>query len=383
MKEKLKRITQLTSDLVEIRSETKNQEKVKEALDFVSGYLKELNLTEVEFENNGVVSKLWVVPGQNFPLKILLCGHIDVVDANDDQYIPRIENGAMFGRGTGDMKGHDAAMIVALKDYIEKGGDGSVGLLLTGDEEVGGLNGAKFVLEQGVSTDLVFIPDGEFNFGIVESEKAPHHFHVKAVGPGGHASKAFMIDNPINRLLKVYHGMQAKYAIATKENNWNSTFEMTTIKTGVNSENAIASEVDAWFSWRFPIEQFSFEERVNDIVNLCEENGCRLITETIKDANGSVVEKAGHGGGEGCFTDFNDPAVGLWKNVIEGVLGREIGKTNMHGATDGRHFYNKGSKVLITSADSGGAHVEDGEWVDLQSLARLSEAIERYLELVG
>lgn len=130
MKEKLKRITQLTSDLVEIRSETKNQEKVKEALDFVSGYLKELNLTEVEFKNNGVVSKLWVVPGQNFPLKILLCGHIDVVDANDDQYIPRIENGAMFGRGTGDMKGHDAAMIVALKDYIEKGGDGSVGLLL-------------------------------------------------------------------------------------------------------------------------------------------------------------------------------------------------------------------------------------------------------------
>ena len=70
MKEKLSRITKLTSDLVEIRSETKNQVKVEEALDFVSSYLKDLNLTEVEFENNGVVSKLWVVPGQEFPLKI-------------------------------------------------------------------------------------------------------------------------------------------------------------------------------------------------------------------------------------------------------------------------------------------------------------------------
>lgn len=381
MKEKLNRVTDLTSKMVEIRSETERREEVKKVLDFVSEYLSGSGLEEITFDRENVKSRLWKIPGQSYPMEVLLCGHVDVVKAKDDQYVPRIEQGVMYGRGVGDMKGHDAAMIIALKDYVEKGGCGNVGLLLTGDEEMGGLNGAKFVLEQGISTDLVFIPDGEFDFGIVDSEKGPHHFHVKAVGPGGHASKAFQIDNPINRLLRVYEEMHKKYSIATATDNWHSTFEMTTIKTGANSENSIASEVDAWFSWRFPTEQMNFEDGVMDMVRICEENGCRLITDTVKMGE-LVVEKGGHGGGEGCLTDMKDTDVMLWKQVIEEVLGKEVGVAKMHGATDGRHFYAQGSKVLITSAKTGGAHEENGEWVDLQSLADLSDAIEKYLTLM-
>jgi succinyl-diaminopimelate desuccinylase len=383
MREKLNRITKLTSDLVGIRSETKDQKKVGEALDFVSNYLKDLNLQEISFKQNDVQSRLWVMPGHDFPLKILLCGHIDVVDAEKEQYVPTIKDGIMYGRGTGDMKGHDAAMIIAMRDYVEKGGKGSVGLLLTGDEEVGGPNGARFVLEQGVSTDLVFIPDGHFDFGIVESEKAPHHFHVKATGPGGHASLAFEIDNPIEKINKLYDEMKIKYNIADKNDTWHSTFAMTTIHTGVNSENSIASEVDAWFSWRFPTEQMKFEDGVTDIEALCQKHGCRLITETLKNETDKVIEKGGHGGGEGCLTDLNDPSVVLWKEVIEEVLGRKVSGTFMHGATDGRIFYSKGSKVLITSAKTDNHHNAVEEWVDLKSLAQLSEGIEKYLELVA
>ncbi len=380
MTEKRDLIVKLTSELVSIPSESKNQKEVLAALDLVSSYLDGLGLKVVDFEKNGVFSRLWInETNEGGPVRILLSGHIDVVDADEDQFVSRLEDGKIFGRGSGDMKGHDVAMMVSLRSYIEKGGDGSVGLLLTGDEEVGGFNGARFVLEQGLRAELVFVPDGTYDFDIVESQKAPHHFHVRASGVGGHASRAFEIENPVNRLLNVYSEMRKKYSVATKDNDWHSTFELTVIKTGANSENSIPSDVDAWFSWRWPLEDFSFEEGIADFTKLCEDNECTIVTETNKREG----EKISHGMGEGCLTDRDDDQVVLWKKTIEEVLKKEVGFLNMHGATDGRHFYKYGSKVLATSAVSGSHHAKNGEWVDVESLEILSIAIEKYLELVA
>lgn len=356
--------------MIAVPSKTVDQDNVSEVLDLISDYLSGLGLTETDYVSNGVRSRLWSMGEEDSPLELLLCGHADVVDAESDQFVPVSKDGKIYGRGAGDMKGHNAAMVVALREYLKKGENGKVGLFISGDEEVGGFNGARYALEQGLKCNLVFIPDGSFDFDIVESQKAPHHFHIKAKGVGGHASRAFEIDNPVNRIINVYTAMREKYSVATRDDNWHSTFELTTIKTGNNSENSIPSDVDAWFSWRWPLEDFGFEEGVEDLLLLCKQNNCELVVEG---------EGKGHGMGEGCLTQREDSAVVMWKEIIEGVIGKEVGYANMHGATDGRHFYKYGSKVITTSAISGNHHAKEGEWVDIKSLEQLSQAIVLFL----
>ena len=208
-----KQIITLTKKLVRIPSITGNKKEALRVLDVVSKYIGKGNgVTSKTFEENNIVSRIWGDKETLLQPKLLLSGHIDVVDAPAKQFIPIEKKGRIYGRGAGDMKGHVAAMLYAYKKWItEHNSSKGISLVLTSDEEVGGFNGTRYVIEQkGLKPSIVFIPDGEFSFNIVDSQKAPHHFHVRADSRdgGGHVSKAFKIDNPVNRILSVYSEMR-------------------------------------------------------------------------------------------------------------------------------------------------------------------------------
>lgn len=376
-------IIDLTKKLVEIPSITKREDKAIEVLDLVNEFLpQDCDLAQHTFLHKGTVSRIWGDKDTLNTPKLLLSGHIDVVDASDDMFKPKIENGRMTGRGTGDMKGHVAAMLVAYKRWLDENKNSKdVGLILTSDEEVGGFDGARYAIEKAeLRPTTVFIPDGEFNFDIVDSQKAPHHFHIRAVSKdgGGHVSKAFKIDNPVNRILSVYSSMRKKYALASPDDEWKSTFEMTVFKTGngiegqqsQNGANQIPEWAEAWLGWRWPLEvdvdgeKPTYQSGLTDLQKFSQEFGVEILTDD-------------HGFGEGCYTNPNADFVQKWKGIIEPIIGKEVGFQHMHGATDGRHFYKYGAQVLVTSAITDGAH-SDHEWVDIDSLVHLSEAIYKY-----
>lgn len=369
----MNQILNLTSELIEIPSVTGDEIECKRVIDVIDRYLGEQVFSK-SFKHNGVLSKLW---GSNkdgiLTPKILLCGHVDVVDANNNPelFIPKIQNQKLIGRGAGDMKGSVAAMAWAYKRFIERGDKSkTIGLLLTSDEEAGGRNGAKYVIEQGLKPEMVFIPDGSSNFQIVESQKTPFHFFVSATGEGGHASLAFRLDNPINRIVAFYFAARKLFSLASVDDNWKSTFEMTIINTPNQSKNKIPEKVTAAFSWRWPLEQMAFKDGKLKIDRLCKKYGI-----TISESDGI---------GEGCLTDRNEDFVTKWKSTLETALGHKIGFVNMHGATDARHFYNNPQygtrKVLVTSAITGGHH-EVNEWIDIKSLNILAKAVFDYLKI--
>lgn len=384
-------IVNLTKMMVEIPSVTGRYSEAREVLSLVDGYLEGApSLVSQTFESTNAntgevfISRLWGSSNGLLSPKLLLSGHIDVVQAEEDLFQPEERGGRLYGRGSGDMKGHVAAEVVAYKDWIIKhGGPNGIALLLTSDEEVGGFNGARYVVESGgLRPAVVFIPDGEFSFDIVDSQKAPHHFHVRALSTtkGGHVSRAFELDNPVNRILAVYAEMRGKYALATRNDEWKSTFEMTVVNTGngegdnrvINSANQIPQSAEAWFGWRWPLEvkinghRPTFKTGERDLIRTAKKHGVEILTD-------------GHGLGEGCYTDPKAPFVQKWKGIIEDIVDRKVGFRHMHGATDGRHFYKFGSQVLVTSAITGGHH-SSGEWVGINSLAILAEAVYKYQE---
>lgn len=413
-------IVRLTNKLIELPTVAGNVESTVKAFDLIDKYLKdEIESGKIvnkryEHDDGGIISSIWGDPSTILTPELLLCGHIDVVKADEEsQYLPYISGGRIYGRGSADMKGPDASMIVAFKRWIKEFGANNVSLAFTSDEEIGGFKGARWLIEKvGLRPGIVFIPDGDLgrDFSITESQKAPHHFRVIATGPGGHASRAFEIDNPINHLIDAYMEVREKFNMANRQNDWASSFEMTTVQSPViniinpatdkpftnhqevagylpnsksnnvktdklvqdlvnakfNMANKIPSSAEAWFCWRWPLEQIEFKKGMAEIRKIFEKHGC-------------VFPNDEHGEGEGCLIkDREAEYVRKWRISIENLLGREVTFTKMHGATDGRHFQAAAnSEVLVTSVKSANAHGLN-EWVDIQSLVTLSEAVYRY-----
>jgi acetylornithine deacetylase/succinyl-diaminopimelate desuccinylase-like protein len=149
---------------------------------------------------------------------LYLC-HLDVVAANPedwtrDPFHLTEDSGWLYGRGTIDMKGQDAAVLAALlrmksEHFIP---ERDIVVAFTADEESGGeRNGVNWLLNEHrdlVDADLVINPDGgeagmkagrRLYIGVQTSEKISMAFEAEVTDKGGHSSRP-TADNPIYRL---------------------------------------------------------------------------------------------------------------------------------------------------------------------------------------
>ena len=100
------------------------------------------------------VNNFWARRGKKSPLLVFV-GHTDVVPAGPLEkwetppFMPTIRNGQLYGRGSADMKGSLAAMLVACRKFIHDypHHHGSIAWLITSDEEGPGIQGIAKVTE--------------------------------------------------------------------------------------------------------------------------------------------------------------------------------------------------------------------------------------------
>jgi acetylornithine deacetylase/succinyl-diaminopimelate desuccinylase-like protein len=149
---------------------------------------------------------------------LYLC-HLDVVEAKPedwtrDPFHLTEDNGWLYGRGTIDMKGQDAAVLAALlrmkSEHFTPRRD--IIVAFTAGEEAGGeLNGVDWLLTEHrdlMNADLVINPDGgeagmkggrRLYVGVQTSEKMSMAFEAEVTDKGGHSSRP-TAENPIYRL---------------------------------------------------------------------------------------------------------------------------------------------------------------------------------------
>ena len=97
---------------------------------------------EIENFRFGVVDNLWARRGNSAPL-FVFAGHTDVVPTgsleewDSDPFDPVVRDGYLFGRGSADMKGSIAAVVIACEKFVAAYPDhkGSIAFLITSDEE--------------------------------------------------------------------------------------------------------------------------------------------------------------------------------------------------------------------------------------------------------
>jgi len=148
---------------------------------------------------------------------LMFLGHTDVVPPGDlqawqhDPFQPLQREGRLYGRGSADMKGAVAAMVVAIQRYLLAHPDhpGTVSLLLTSDEEGPADDGIRRAAQWLAQVDalpdycLVGEPSSQQRFGDTMRIGRRGSVHGRWVWRGvqGHTAYTAPADNPLHRAL--------------------------------------------------------------------------------------------------------------------------------------------------------------------------------------
>jgi succinyl-diaminopimelate desuccinylase len=240
------------------------------ALAFIEGVLKEggFEVHRPVFSESGTpdVENLYARYGQGGPY-LLFAGHTDVVPPGDatrwshDPFSGEIHGGELYGRGAVDMKGGIACMMAAALDFIRDNPDfkGSIGFLITGDEEGPAINGTVKLLEwakgRGERFDHCILgePTNPNQLGdmIKIGRRGSLTGRVVVEGKQGHVAYPHLADNPIPGMLRLLSGLLSEPLDHGTEHFDASNLEVTTVDVANPASNVIPAEARATFNIRF------------------------------------------------------------------------------------------------------------------------------------
>ncbi len=181
----------------------------------------------VELERLGLASQVVEVPGHpDRPRYNLLGfhgegrrtlyfhGHYDVVPAQHrEQFIPRVERGRLYGRGSSDMKAALATMIYAtfLLKTLGVPLRGRVGLCLVADEETGGQGGSRYLEQIGLlGRDAIAMVTPEPTSGVIwNANRGAITLRITAKGKAAHVGLQHQGVNAFESMLDAAAALRA------------------------------------------------------------------------------------------------------------------------------------------------------------------------------
>jgi len=214
----------------------------------------------------GAVDNLWATHGEGAPVLVLL-GHTDVVPPGpreawrSDPFVPEIRDGLLYGRGAADMKGSVAALVVALEAFVKAhpGHVGTVGLLLTSDEEGDAIDGVRRVAEvfrqrgQHIDWCVTGEPSSKETLGdlLRVGRRGTLSARLNVRGVQGHVAYPEKARNPIHHALPALAELAARQWDEGYETFPPTSLQISNIHAGTGANNVIPGEVEVLFNLRF------------------------------------------------------------------------------------------------------------------------------------
>jgi succinyl-diaminopimelate desuccinylase len=354
-------IISLTSKMVGVPS----VEGTETAFDVLASYCAEILSACSHFERfecEGLPLFLWSNTKGGREFDLLLTGHLDVVPASTkDAFIPQIKNGRLHGRGSADMKGSCAAMVYAFQAITSFAGPNNIrlGLLLTCDEEVGGLRGARFACEElGIQSRITFLPDGGKWGKLCILQKGVMHIDLRTTGVSAHGARPWLGTSALDLILDDIRVLKtALLGESVQQSEWGYTVNVGKLHAG-ESTNSVPANALAGIDIRFG-EDSSLLILRQTLARLPLQGQFteRVLAEavTVNPASGDFV---------------------MFQSILKehGLSGDTLRE---HGGSDACFFGQVSGSVIMTLPECSAFHIED-EWVDIQSLGLLCEMITEY-----
>ncbi len=282
---------QLTKELIRFPSVTPVDAGV---MGFLEKKLKKLGfktkILEFKEKNTKPVKNLYARLGNKSP-NFCYAGHLDVVPAGNlkdwtvNPFKPSIKNGHLIGRGANDMKSSIAAFVTAVSKFIQKNKkfNGSISLLITGDEEGVAINGTKKVVEylkkkkEKINFCLVGEPTNPNKLGemIKIGRRGSITGKLTVIGVQGHVAYPNRANNPSTTLVQILNELKGiKFDKGTKDFQ-PTNLEITKINIDNSADNVIPGLAYASFNIRFNNKHSSntLKSKINKIVKkICNKN---------------------------------------------------------------------------------------------------------------
>ena len=355
------------------------------AINFLSNKLKSLGfkckILEFKDKKSKPIKNLYARIGTKKP-NICYAGHTDVVppgnykDWTVNPFKPVIKNNNLIGRGANDMKSSIACFISAVSEYLKnnKKFNGSVSLLITGDEEGLAINGTKKVV------DYLKKKNEKINFCIVGEPTNPKKLGemikigrrgslsgiLEISGTQGHVAYPHLSNNPINTMVKICKKLKYTKLDSGNKNFQPSNLEFTSINVDNEAHNVIPSRAKAQFNIRYNNlhTSKSLKKKINKIVkNLCKKNDCNYKIKYVE--NGDA------------FLTKPEKTIYMAKKIIKKIT-KINPKFSTTGGTSDARFIRKISPCLEFGLVNKTMHKID-ECVSLKDLSNLKKIYYNFL----
>lgn len=321
---------------------------------------------------------LWARRGHGKPL-FCFAGHTDVVPTGpldkwtSPPFEPTIRDGKLYGRGTADMKGSLAAMVVATERFLSQQPalKGDIAFLITSDEEGPFINGTKRVIEtlearhEKISWCVVGEPSSTQQVGdvIKNGRRGSLTGYLTIYGVQGHVAYPHLVVNPIHKA--------APALAALSQEVWDhgnaffpaTSFQISNIHSGTGATNVVPGELTLTFNFRYSTEVTAeqLQQRVLEILQAHQlsfdinwvVNGLPFLTD-----RGPLVEAA--------------------VAAVKKVQGFTTSLETTGGTSDGRFIAPTGAQVVELGPCNGTIHKID-EFVDVKDLDLLADMYEAML----
>jgi succinyl-diaminopimelate desuccinylase len=284
---------------------------------------------------------------------IIFCfaGHTDVVPPgnlelwNTPPFEPTIIDGMLYGRGTADMKGSLAAMIVATERFVNDypAYNGAISYLITSDEEGPFINGTTRVIDtlEARNEKITYCSVGETSSTnkvgdvIKNGRRGSISAEVDIKGKQGHVAYPEHVKNPIHIAMPALTELSQYHWDNGNDYFPATSFQLSNIHSGTGATNVVPGHLTALFNLRYSTELTDqiIVEQVEAILNKHQLeydikwtfNGKPFITE-LNNQKGDFLTSVTH--------------------AVTSVMGVPPVLSTSGGTSDGRFIAPTGAKVI-------------------------------------
>lgn len=355
-------LLKLTADLIGFITVNENKNEIRKCLDYIKEYFKSSDFIIKEFDNKGIIS-LVISFNDKKHYSLILNGHIDVVHAEPDQFAAKVKDDKIFGRGAIDMKSGVAAFMLLMKGFSKLKKKPDVALMIVSDEEMGGFNGTGHLVNDiGYTADFVIASepthvDDMNNLNIIDAEKGVLWLKVSTEGRSCHASRPWLGDNAIEKLMQKFYEIKKLFPKTTEKDRWHTTVNLSKIIAG-DSINRVPDKAEMYLDIRYTEE--------TSIPKLLKKIG------TIKGIKVEPLERSPM-----LLNMKNDKILLLKKTAAK--FCRKCALLKEHGASDLRFFSEKGIQTAIFGPHGENYHGKD-EFVYIKSLEKYYAVMKAFVE---
>ena len=325
-------IVVLLDDLTSFESVTPDTSDCQK---YIDEYLSKSNF-KTEYKKFDDVQNMISSYGHGTPC-LAFIGHTDVVPAGNinswesPPFQLTKRDGFLIGRGTSDMKGGIACFMQAVREFIDENHkiDGSIKLILTGDEEGDAINGIRKLVENKTFNKneldycLVGEPSSSDSIGDVirNGRRGSITGHLTIFGIQGHVAYPEKAENPIHLSSKILSQL-----LEIKFDNGNdhfppTSFQISNINSGTGVDNVIPGNSNIAFNIRYSTET-NHNEIKDKIINILDKSNCRYEIKWKHSGEPYLTTKKG-------FVD-------ICKESIKDVTNLETIVSTNGGTSDGR-----------------------------------------------